>query len=129
MKIGVITAAVLKTLVFLNNLCLLFGCYRTYQWWPYERFYYQFYAPHDFKDVIDIVIDAFDAFFDGALVEEIGLITFLMSVLLSIAILFSKHVTPKKIWLTASLFPIALALTIIIGMIFSTPLKLSLIAP
>lgn len=113
-----IKAWVLKILIFLNNLYLLFGCYLTYQLWSYGYFRYHFYAPDEFKDVIDIVIDVSDAFFDGPLVEEIGLITFIMSALLSIVILFSKHVASKKLWLTISLFPVAIALVIMICMLF-----------
>ena len=97
--------SIIKILIILNSLYFLITCLVTYKWWNTDFFNKAIRKPDTLKD-------AFKVFLNSGLVEEFGIITYIMSSLLFIAsLIFSNRL---KKWLVVSLIPIIIASLLIL---------------
>lgn len=97
---------ILKTLIMLNALYFLAGCAMTYRFWQIDFFQRKFFNDNSWQT-------AFATFMDSTLIEEFGLFTYFISLLLFILMLLPKTKF-KKTWLVIASFPILVALGLII---------------
>lgn len=80
---------VIQTLIILNSLFFLMSCLITYKYWNADFFNNGVYKP-------DTLTGAFKMFLNSGLVEEFGIITYIISLILFIVSLIFLNPLKKK---------------------------------